>query len=188
MAAGSEVDIKCTVLKDWMIPREAIDELCLVVRIDDRKSKFWIGVVRASEAILRRGKNRDQKVSISAEGKKAIQWIVEEGDLPRNLLAELDVADRERILGQTSGQARVTELFRTVLGRPVPRTVIETVARQKDPMKRVRDARIELEDEGILLLGHQGDHPRIAASLGFEPPKKGEILAVRPLSGPSRAT
>lgn len=87
MAAGSEVDIKCTVLKDWMIPREAIDELCLVVRIDDRKSKFWIGVVRASEAILRRGKNRDQKVSISAEGKKAIQWIVEEGDLPRNLLA-----------------------------------------------------------------------------------------------------
>jgi Restriction endonuclease NaeI len=58
---GVDVDIKCTVLRDWMIPQEAVGELCLLVRIDDKRSKFWIGVVRCDPSKLRKGLNRDKK-------------------------------------------------------------------------------------------------------------------------------
>jgi len=109
----TEVDIKCTVLKDWMIPKEAVGELCLLVRIDDLRSKFWIGVIRATPSVLRIGENRDKKSSLSAEGKKSIHWLVEAGQLPVNLLATLDPETREKILShRKSGQARINELFR----------------------------------------------------------------------------
>lgn len=176
---GHEVDIKCTVLQDWMIPQEAVDQICLLVRIDDSKSKFSIGVVRAKADVLRAAPNRDRKYSISAEGKKAIRWIVESGDLPVNFLATLDEETRSIILSQPSGQLRINELFRRVQGRIIPRVAIETVARQKDPMKRMRDARKMLRAEGILVLGHQGDDPKLAKQHGFPAPKKGEALAVK---------
>lgn len=175
----TEVDIKCTVLKDWMIPKEAVGELCLLVRIDDTRSKFWIGLVRADPSVLRKGENRDGKNSLSAEGKKAIRWLVEGGELPVNFLATLHPEIRERIFShRKSGQSRINELFRLVQGRIIPRVAIETVAQQKDSMKRARDARITLAKEGILVLGHQGEDPIIAVSRGYPAPKKGEMLSI----------
>lgn len=161
-----------------MIPREAVGQLCLLVKIDETRSKFAIGVIRATGAVLTTGGNRDGKRSLSAAGKRAIRWIVENGDLPINFLATLPEADRSAILSQPSGQLRVDELFRRVQGRIIPRVAIETVARQKDPMKRMRDSRARLRAEGICVLGHQGDEPGIAISRGYPAPKKGEALAI----------
>ena len=175
---GAEVDIKCTVLRDWMIPKEAVGKLCLLVRIDDARSRYWIGVVRANQEVLRVVPNRDGKLSISAEGKKSIRWLVEAGVLPSNFLASLEAGVRSRILAHPSGPLRVNEVFRLVQGKIVPRVAIETVARQKDPMKRMRDARKTLRPEGILVLGHQGDEPVIAAARGYPVPKKGEAISI----------
>jgi hypothetical protein len=175
----TEVDIKCTVLRDWMIPKEAVGELCLLVRIDDTRSKFWVGVIRADPSVLRKGENRDGKNSLSAEGKKTIRWLIEEGELPINFLATLNPEIRERIFShRKSGQARINELFRLVQGRIIPRVAIETVAQQKDSMKRARDARIPLSKEGILVLGHQEQDPIIAVSRGYPAPKKGEMISI----------
>ena len=185
--ADTEVDIKCTVLENWMIPKEAVGELCLLVRIDDLRSKFWIGVVRADPSLLRLGENRDKKTSLSALGKKSIHWVVESGELPVNFLATLDPQTREKIYShRESGQARINELFRLVQGRIIPRVVIETVAQQKDSMKRARDARIHLKREGILVLGHQGEDPLIAAKRGYPVPKKGEMLSIPAKRGPAK--
>jgi hypothetical protein len=175
---GYEVDIKCTVLRDWMIPQEAVGQLCLLVRIDESKSRFQIGVVRATPDILRHGMNRDKKLSISAEGKKAIRWIVSEGHLPSNLLAELDELTRRKIFSHSSGQLRVNELFRLVQGRIIPRVAIETVARQADPMKRMRDTRKALLQEGILVLGHWRKDRAIASARGYPSPIRGEALSI----------
>jgi len=175
----TEVDIKCTVLRDWMIPKEAVGELCLLVRIDDTRSKFWIGVIRADPSVLRKGENRDGKNSLSAEGKKSIHWLVEAGQLPINFLATVDPEILERIFShRKSGQARINELFRLVQGRIIPRVAIETVAQQKDSMKRARDARIPLRKEGILVLGHQEQDPIIAIARGYPAPKKGEMISI----------
>ena len=161
-----------------MIPREAIDQLCLLVRIDEERSRFSIGVIRATDDVLTVGGNRDGKRTLSAAGKATINRIVEQGALPVNFLATLADDVRCRILGHASGQERVDELFRLAQGRIIPRIAIETVARQKDPMKRMRDARRRLRAEGILVLGHQGEEPAIARSRGFPVPKKGEAIAI----------
>lgn len=80
---------------------------------------------------------------------------MEAGQLPVNFLADLDPQVREKIFSHRhSGQARINELFRLVQGRIIPRVAIETVAQQKDSMKRARDARAALKSEGILVLGH----------------------------------
>jgi hypothetical protein len=69
-----------------------------------------------------------------------------------------------------------------VQGRIIPRVAIETVAQQKDSMKRARDARQPLKKEGILVLGHQGEEPKIAALRGYPVPKKGEMISIPEVS------
>lgn len=176
--AGHEVDIKCTVKSNWMIPREALGEICLLVLIDDANCRFQVGLIRVDESTLTLGQNRDGKRSISAASKKKIQWLVEHGTLTPNLLATLSEEVRSRVLSFRSGQLRVNELFRQVKGRVINRNALETVARQLDPMKRMRDARKILVGEGILVIGHQDDDPETALRYGLPVPKKGEAIAI----------
>ena len=70
-------------------------------------------------------------------------------------------------------------LFRRVQGRVVRREIVLTVAKQDDGPKRVRDARKALLPEGVIVLGHQQSHPRIAADLGLDVPPKGSWLSCR---------
>jgi len=164
----------------WMIPTEAVGELCLCLTGDDNKSQFQVGIVRAEDARLKRGENKDKKRSLTKDGLAAMTWLVNPGALAENLLLHLDELTRDAILSDSlSGQGRVTELFRRVQQRVVRREVVLTVARQDDGPKRVRDARNALRAEGLIVLGHQGSHPRIATGLGLEVPPKGSWLSCR---------
>ena len=84
--------------------------------------------------------------------------------LPRNFLLSLESGVRDRLFAMRPGQAAITELFRTVIGTPIPGIAVDTLARQIDPRKRVRDARKALAHEGIEVLGgrYRQDMDRIA--------------------------
>ncbi len=181
LVAGEEVDAKWSMRSGgWMIPTEAVGELCLCLTADDAKSIFSVGLVRAEEGRLRTSKNQDKKRQLNKVGMSAMRWIAENGKLAENLLLHLDEGTRSAILDyDLSGQQRVNELFRRVQGRVVRREVVLTVAQQHDGPKRVRDSRRHLQPEGILVLGHQGSHPRIANSLALPTPPKGSWIAVR---------
>jgi hypothetical protein len=79
----------------------------------------------------------------------------------------------------SSGQQRINELLRRVQGELIERKTTVTVAMQADGMKRCRDARLQLAEEGIIVLGHQKDSPMIAKALRLPIPHKGSLLAVR---------
>jgi hypothetical protein len=179
--AGHEVDIKCTVQGGygWMIPKEAVGHICLLIGIDDRKNRFRAGLVRCSTAILNSGSNQDGKRTISSSSRHQISWLVQDGQLPPNFLATLNSDVRSRIVDHRTGQKRINELFRRVHRRIIDRNALETVARQLDPMRRMRGARKDLLKEGILVLGHQNDDPRLARLYGVPEPKKGEAIAVQ---------
>lgn len=181
LVAGEEVDAKWSMRSGgWMIPTEAVGELCLCLTADDAKSTFSVGLVRAEDRRLRASKNQDKKRRLNDVGLSAIRWLQENGRLAENLLLHLDERTRSAILNyELSGQQRVNELFRRVQGRLVRREVVLTVAQQDDGPKRVRDARKHLQPEGIVVLGHQGSHPRIASSLELPTPPKGSWIAVR---------
>jgi len=176
-----EVDSKWSMTSGgWMIPTEAVGELCLCLTADDNRSEFHVGLVRTDENRLRTSRNKDKKRRLNDDGLSLMSWLANPGVLAENLLLHLDEATRSSILNfSLSGQRRVTELFRRVQGRVVRREVVLTVAQQDDGPKRVRDARKALYPEGLVILGHQGSHPRIARDLGFAVPPKGSWLSCR---------
>jgi hypothetical protein len=181
LVASEEVDAKWSMRSGgWMIPTEAVGELCLCLTADDSTSTFSVGLVRAEEGRLGASKNQDKKRRLNNAGLSAMQWLAANGRLAENLLLHLDESTRSAILDyDLSGQQRVNELFRRVQGRLVRREVVLTVAQQDDGPKRARDARKHLLPEGIIVLGHQGSHPQIARSLELSVPPKGSWLAVR---------
>ena len=181
--AGAEVDCKFSHRSGgWMIPPEAEDRLLLLVQASDAAGTWSAGLVRATQEHLRRAGNRDLKRMLNDTGRGAIEWLAWGAPLPENALLRLPERDVEAIFGRPKGQQRVNELFRRALGRRISRAVVATVARQDDPMKRVRDnggARGQLRGEGIVIFGDYAAHQMLAAALGLPAPGPGEFVSAR---------
>ena len=166
---GHEIDIKNTIGNNWSIPLEAVGEICIVIAGDDEKNIFSLGLFRALEIYLNPGANRDRKRTISPTGMASVFWIARHAPMGENFMASLAPPVRDAILKQTTGAARIRELFRKVTLRLIHRDVIEGLAQQKDALKRVRKnggARDHLLREGILLLSGKYDH-ELLGRLGF---------------------
>lgn len=194
LISGVEVDCKFSQkLYKWMIPPEALDEICLVVWADDLKTQWSAGLFRANQQKLttsgnktRRG-NRDGKFQLTKSHHSLVCWLWDHEPLPKNLLLHLDPATRDAIFtagdsSRSPGQARVTELFWRVQQQKINRTAVRTLAQQKDYMKRVRydgGARDRLRPRGVLIFGDYRSHQDAAAELGIPVPQEGEFVSVR---------
>jgi hypothetical protein len=89
----------------------------------------------------------------------------------------------ENIFAGTSGNQRVETLFRELLQIPIPREVIDAVARQKDFTRRIRSdegrgTRDRLKRDGIILLHGKNDRPTIVAR-GLPSCKDDEWMSVK---------
>jgi len=179
-----EVDCKYTgSIWGWNIPKEAMGHICLLIRADDEVGTASVGLIRISEAILNPGKNQDQKGTISKIGRASIVWLLHQSRMQINQLHVWPKEIIAQIWSKYSGQQRLNELFRLKQRELIERQTIATVAQAKDdPMKRVRangGARTYLGKEGILILGHQNEHPKICKALGLPVPNKGQVISVR---------
>lgn len=192
--AGVEVDCKFSQsLGGWMLPLESVGHLCLLITASDDSSSFQAGVVRVTEDKLRQRidrvtgevravANRDRKRQLSRTGMQQVVWLWGERKLPENLLLHLAPEARTKVMTPRGGSERLAELFKAAEGRLIRRSVIETVARQADALKRVRGnggARESLEREGYVVLGHWAEHRRIAKELGLPTPSSGQFVSVR---------
>lgn len=77
-----EFDSKATIGKTWMIPPEAVGQLCLLTRINEDDYFFQVGLLRATLNMLTKGSNQDKKKSVSALGKQHIKWLIPNGSIP----------------------------------------------------------------------------------------------------------
>jgi hypothetical protein len=192
--AGVDIDCKFSESGAWMIPPISFDRLALVVKARDETGLFSVGVVRASVAHRNSGSNWDKKVTLSSAGRAAIHWFVKDHAIPPNVLASLSEPEIAIILAGTSGQQRIFNLLRVVQGRRITSNVVATVAQQKDFMRRLRDgggARNGLRNEGhLVVMGDYSAHLDVAAALGTELPRRGEVVSVRvvPAEAPSPTT
>lgn len=171
--AGHPVDFKWSASGNWMIPTEAVGELCLLLQGDEVGGTFSVGLVRCDEELLNKGANKDSKRTISKAGKTKIRRLVEGGRLPSSFLSTLDRETRDAVLAQPPGQARVREFFQRVTRRPVPREVIPTLAVQVDPMRRVRQDKHADGLAGMKILsGHYKSSREAAELLGYRLTKR----------------
>lgn len=151
LIAGHEVDTKFTVGSTWTIPSEAFGQLCLLVTGSDNTGQCSIGLLRMTPDVLNNGTNRDGKKSVSALGKTKIVCLAR-GPMPRNFMLDLPAPARNAIMSAPSGKQAIGALFRNATGRIIPRSVIEQVAQQRDSLKRAREAKAILANEGIQVL------------------------------------
>lgn len=177
--AGHDIDAKFSLSGGWAIPTEAMGHLCLLMAANDHKGVFDVGIMRIRADVLNKGFNKDGKTTITKNARESIVWLARNSSLPRNLLLSLPENDVKQIMGARSGQQRINELLRRVQGVIIDRNTAVTVAQQHDGLKRCRDARPVLRREGIAVLGHQKDSPRIARGLELPVPAKGNFIAVR---------
>ena len=187
--AGIEVDCKYSQsMWGWMIPPEARGRLCLLLTADEGEPErdlyppqWSMGLIRATKDRLTGGGNRDAKVQISKEGRPYVYWLFREARLPPNVLLHLPVDVTSHVMSGRSGLERLVRLYRHATMKIITRVTVETVAQQKDPMKRIRangGARSALSDEGIVILGHYRRHTEIAEALDLPVPQMGETISV----------
>ncbi|CCH32891.1 NaeI family type II restriction endonuclease [Actinosynnema sp. NPDC047251] len=184
--AGHEVELLLSLDTTWSVPSGAIGRLCLLVSADDRRATFDVGLVRATPDVLTRPRRSRRELRPGRATANA-EWLFRDALLPENALLAMPRADSDAIMGPRSGQQRVNELLRRVQGKLIERKTTLTVAMQHDGMKRCRDARLLLAQEGIVVLGHQNEAPRVAEALGLPVPRKGSLLAVRLIRVPEHA-
>ena len=71
LIADVEVDTKFSLTGSWMIPREALNQICLLVSGDDNRARFSVGLLRMHPSMLTDGSNQDSKKTVSAAGKNS---------------------------------------------------------------------------------------------------------------------
>lgn len=153
LICGSEVDTKFSLTGGWMIPREAVGEICLLVTGNDNSGTFSVGLLRAIPEVLTSGSNQDGKKTVSAIGKAQIAWLLTDAPLPRNFLLDIDGDLRTAILSPRSGSGRLRSLFTRVTRQIIPRSAILQVAQlQGDPLKRARELKARMLNEGYQVL------------------------------------
>ncbi|MDP1628788.1 NaeI family type II restriction endonuclease [Parvibaculum sp.] len=172
--AGRDVDIKHTMGSNWMIPTEAVNNICILVAADEARAQCYLGLFLANPEYLTAGQNKDSKKSLSAFGFRHIHWLFRDEPYPKNFWRTLLPETVEEIFSGASGNDRVVSLFRAVQGTPISRDVVNAVARQKDFTRRIRadsgnGTRDRLAEEGILLLGGtQTAHKQLATRFGLK--------------------
>lgn len=156
---GINVDVKNTIGKTWMIPRETYSEngICLLIRIDDVARLCWLGLIVARDTYLNAA-NRDLKRSVSSTGLEHVHWLLDAADFGESEWNGLDMARFRELRSLDPGVVRAATFFEENLGRRVSRRVVQALLHdQKDPMKRLRGnggAKDILEPRGIELTIH----------------------------------
>ncbi|MEP0709844.1 MAG: NaeI family type II restriction endonuclease [Parvibaculum sp.] len=185
VVAGEDVDIKHTMGSNWMIPTEAVDHICILVAADEAKAQCYLGLIVAKPEYLTAGQNKDAKKSISAHGFSQILWLIAGEHYPPNFWRTLPPGDVEAIFAETSGNGRVTALFRAVQKVAISRDVIDAVARQKDFTRRIRaddghGTRDRLAQEGIVLLcGTTTAQKKLIKRFGLQVRDRGDYISYR---------
>ena len=162
---GIEVDIKNTVRSAWTIPNEALSHPCILISTNEDKAHCSFGLIVIRPEVLNLGRNRDQKTTIKASELSNVHWLLRNEPYPPNFWLRLRPETRQAIVTPRGGTSRVAMLFRLYQGRPISRSLIEALAQQKDPMKRIRKnggARDRLLQEGIVILSGKSQRSLIS--------------------------
>lgn len=183
--SGVDVDCKWSLnLYAWEIPLEMYtrgNKVAMVVWANEYTARWALGLIRISDdVLLPLGKQRDKKRRLNQRGRIQILWVVPGSDLVKNTLLHIEDPHKlNAIAYATRGQTAVTNMFRELQGELVNRAAVLTAAQQVDSAKRVRDARRQLQPEGIVIFGHYEPHPQMAGHLGLPTPTLGRFVSTR---------
>jgi Restriction endonuclease NaeI len=179
LVGGTEVDIKMTTQRDWMIPRESIGRPAVLMKADERNALCDVGLVVCRPEYMRASNNQDKKGQIAAAHYGNIWWLLRRQPYPKNFWEVLPRADRDAIMNAGTGKWRLAELFERIQGQPISRSQVQAIGQQHDYMKRLRKnggARDILGPKQIAILWGSKDRDLIE-SFGLGPVSKEEFVS-----------
>ena len=179
---GIEVDVKNTIGSGWMIPLEALGKPCILIRINEKHARCWLGLLMMYESFLTAKPNQDEKRSVSKTGKQNIRWLLESVPYPKNFWHEIGT-EKDAIIGLRGGTDRMAALFTRYQRRPIPRSVLEALGQKNNDMRRLRKgggARDLLSKEGIAILSGKMDRDLIS-KLGLPTCTNDEFISFKPI-------
>lgn len=189
LIGGREVDVKSTTVgSGWMIPPEAENQFCILLRVNELDAQCAVGLFRARPAYLTTGFNRDAKRSVAAAGRSNIWWMASDFPYTSNFWTFVSEVDRAALMKAGGGTKRVAMLFERYQQVAVSRVQIIALAAQDDPMRRVRrggGARDILAPKGIAILYSENDRD-IMRALGLKFGYR-EFMSYRPKNGDEAA-
>jgi hypothetical protein len=168
LVAGHEVNIKWSKTCEWMIGPENVGHVCFGLGFTRKPGAFRAGVFCPYEDRLRRGKNRDTKLTLTAAAfRNCVRWIIPQAPFPGNFIAGLDPDLRTSILSAKSGTERIRRLVTSVTHIPIPRSAFFTIAPGKgDPLRRIRQDTYRTKPLGVRVLHTQAQREELLA-LGY---------------------
>lgn len=184
--AGHDVDVKFSISEGWMIPPEAVGQICLLTSYREADRTASAGLLRTTTDVLNTGANRDGKRSVQAAAKKQVRWLVrnEEPELSIvGFMASIGEGLRDRITDPSVGaQERVNRLFTSHREEPIPEVVVEAVAQHRDWTRRLRPDTSnpkgpEQRGYEVFRASSAGDRRELAAR-GIAALKKGHCIAL----------
>ena len=183
----ADIDVDCKWSQTeggWMLPPEAIGQICLLVTGSDEKSQWSAGLVRADETSVTLG--GDHYLTLNETGKKRVKWLWRSAALPENILLHLDPVSLKAIMvdlsGSNRGKERLKEIFRRIPNRPVGLAALATVAQQTTFLRHLHADGGVLEDlrsEGIVVFGNYPRHREMASRLALPDMIEGEFMSAR---------
>ncbi|GGJ49924.1 NaeI family type II restriction endonuclease [Glutamicibacter ardleyensis] len=170
---GIPVELKGTVRKNWMIPREGQCQICLLIQVDSSNDRYQAFLMRTHRLWLNEGGNQDKKRTIVAEAIRTYALpVVPWTPLPPNPLKLLKPDELAIVFNLRNGiKRRLTALFGFLPDVVIPRISIETVgANAKDVARRARQAKpdVYVEHGLVLLMGTWPLQREMAAKHGFD--------------------
>jgi len=174
LIAGEEVDIKWSKSLSWMIGPENLGTVCLGIGTEPNESSFSVGIFVPHKDLIRKGENRDRKLSLSSSFyNNRVVWLVMRGKLPPNFFASLPPDMRDDIWSQPSAQMRLRRLAELVQETPVPRSAIVLASLGKDdPLRRVRaDASRKEPPLGSMVCLSEKYDKKVLSALGVTLPR-----------------
>lgn len=179
---GVECDVKHTMGRAWSIPLESIGRPAILLRENEKSALCDFSVILIRPEYMNSGKNRDRKGTISSANIAHVWWLLKDHPYPENIWQMMPAVTRDLVLSAGKGKRRIASLFENLLERPIPRSAIEALANQRDPLKRIRrngGARDILAPKGIAILFGKSDKELIA-QLGLAELNAEEFISFRP--------
>jgi len=166
----------------WTLPAHAANCVCILLGADEERARCFVGLIRTRPEHLDTAGVADGCSQLTTNGLEHTYWLLRDHPYPPNFWLALD-ANQVRFINQSrcSPSERLRRLFSTVLRKPISRKTVSDVARQLDPMKRLRKnggARDALLRDGIALLSGRR-HGEVIAKLGLLSCRPDEFISLR---------
>ncbi|MFG2294375.1 NaeI family type II restriction endonuclease [Streptomyces sp. NPDC048603] len=155
-------DVKLSLSQQWDFPRSALGRLVMLVHVDDRVSRWSVGLLRLQAEHMVQG----DRPRLSARTlRNEVLWLHRHKPLPPAFRLHVSYADQLRTV-RGSSLDRLVELFTRFEGRGVPPSVLIELAGE-NWQRRLREAAPVLRERGILLLGPSAADRVFAHALGL---------------------